>query len=78
MWRAEDKPDETMTLKEIIEELKEDQGDTSLREYAKTVGCTASYLSQVYNGVRPPSETLLTRINIERQTTYSRTKRRWK
>lgn len=69
MWRRE----------EVIEKLKEDQGDDSLRGYAARIGCTASYLSQVYNGVREPSEKLLDHLNLERETvTIYKPKRRWR
>ncbi len=40
MWRKED----------VVEMLKKDQGDRTLRAYATAVGCSASYLHDVYNG----------------------------
>ena len=63
----------------MINRLKEDQGDDSLREHAARIGCTASYLSQVYNGVREPSGKLLDHLGLERETiTIYRPKRRWR
>jgi transcriptional regulator with XRE-family HTH domain len=38
---------------------------TSLRELAKRLGVSASYLSQVKNGKRPPSEKLLSNTSFE-------------
>ena len=69
MWRRED----------VVQKLKEDQGKQSLRQYAETLGCSASLLSQVYNGMREPSEELLNRLNLERETiVVYKPKRRWK
>jgi transcriptional regulator with XRE-family HTH domain len=69
MWRRED----------VIEKLRKDQGTRSLREYADVVGCSASLISQVYSGTREPSEELLDRLNLERETiTVYKSKRRWR
>jgi transcriptional regulator with XRE-family HTH domain len=73
MWRKEDKDD----VVELDEAVKEAQGDQNLRDYAKSIGYSASYLSQVSNSVRPPSEELLEKLGLERRTIYIK-KRRWK
>lgn len=62
---------------ELDEAVKEAQGASNLREYASSIGYSASYLSQVSNGVRPPSEELLKRLGLERRIIYVK-KRRWK
>lgn len=79
MWRKEDM-DESLDQDGVIAKLREDQGDESLRNYADRVGCTASYLSQVCNGVRPPSDSLLDHLNLERRVIYvpKSGKRRWR
>ena len=77
MWREEE-IEEILDHEEVEAELKEEQGNQNLRDYASTVGCTASYLSQVYNSVRPPSEPLLEKLGLERRVIYVRKKRRWR
>ena len=73
MWRKEEKDD----IVELNETVKEAQGEGNLRDYAESIGYSASYLSQVSNSVRPPSEKLLEKLGLERRTIYIR-KRRWK
>ena len=70
MWRKED----------VVEQLKKDQGERSLRTYAANIGCSASYLSDVYNGNRDPGPKLLDHLNLERKevVTVTYVKRRWK
>ena len=41
----------------------------SLRQLAKELGVSASYLSQVMNGKRPPSDKLLSNANVKRLLT---------
>jgi lambda repressor-like predicted transcriptional regulator len=76
MWRKEEM-DEKLETDQVVSELKQDQGERSLREYATSLGVSASYLSQVYNGVRPPSENLVAHLDLKPKTIYVRT-RRWK
>lgn len=70
MWRKED----------VVRKLQEDQGEQSLRSYARSLGCSAAYLSDVYRGRRDPGPKLLARLNLERKavTTVTYQKRRWK
>lgn len=70
MWRTED----------VIEKLREDQGELSLRAYAEVVGCKAGYLNDVYHNRREPSTKLLDRLGIERTKTISYTyaPRKWR
>jgi transcriptional regulator with XRE-family HTH domain len=42
---------------------------TSLRQLAKQLGVSASYLSQIKNGRRPPSQKLLSNADIKRMLT---------
>jgi len=54
-----------------------------MTSYAATVGCTTSYLSQVYSGKKEPGPVLLEHLGLERKrtvvvtNTYQR-KRRWR
>ncbi|MBI4090739.1 MAG: helix-turn-helix transcriptional regulator [Candidatus Komeilibacteria bacterium] len=47
-----------MSLGQYIRELR-DQRDLSLREFAKKLGCSAAFLSDIELGRRYPSETVL-------------------
>lgn len=80
MWRKEDmeeKPENEVSP-ELQGAIDEARGAQNLRAYAQTVNVSASYLSQVYNGVRPPSKKLLDHLDLERQVTYVKKKRRWR
>jgi hypothetical protein len=70
MWRKED----------VIKKLREKQGTRSLRTYAKTIGCSAAYLSDVYSDKREPGPKLLDHLDLECQTTVTKiyVKRRWR
>jgi transcriptional regulator with XRE-family HTH domain len=61
MWRKED----------VINKLKNEQNKKklSLRAHAKAIGCSAAYLSDVYNDRREPGKRLLDHLNIERTIT---------
>jgi lambda repressor-like predicted transcriptional regulator len=54
MWRRED----------IIERLKKQQGDRSIRDYAAEIGCSAATLSQIYNNKRDPGKLILDHLDI--------------
>lgn len=64
MWRKED-----LDREDVIRELKEKQGDQSLRAYASSIGCTASCLNDVYSGRREPGPTILNALGLERRET---------
>ncbi len=70
MWRKED----------VVKKLRDGQGDRSLRSYATDLGCSAAYLSDVYNGRRDPGPKLLDHLNLERQETktVTYTERAWR
>jgi hypothetical protein len=55
MWRKED----------VVQKLQEGQGhDQSLRSYANQIGCSAAYLSDIYNGLRDPGPKILDHLNL--------------
>ena len=70
MWRKED----------VIEKLKEDQGERSLRAYATAIGCSPAYLSDIYNNRRDPGKMVLDHLNITatKVTTVTYTERKWR
>jgi hypothetical protein len=55
MWRKED----------VIEQLKYEQGDRPLRDYATEIGCSAATLSLIYNNQRDPGEKILDHLGLE-------------
>jgi hypothetical protein len=70
MWRKED----------VIQKLKDSQGDRSLRAYANSLGCSPSYLSDLYSGKRDPGEKILKQLGLAKKVTRTVTyvKRRWR
>ena len=80
MWVNADTNEQEADLQKAIEEAK---GNLNLREYAVSVGEKASYssyISQVSNSSRPPSDDLLSQLGLERRIIYVKKKnqRRWK
>jgi transcriptional regulator with XRE-family HTH domain len=70
MWRKDD----------VVEKLKEGQGAQSLRSYARSIGCSASYLSDIYLGKREPGPKVLAHLDLELKITVTKeyVKRRWR
>lgn len=70
MWRRED----------VIEKLKEEQGERPLRDYAEEIGCSAATLSQIYNNNRDPGDLVLKHLNLtaNKVTTVTYTERKWR
>jgi len=54
----------TMTEEEVIQLMKAEQGDSSLRDFAKEIGVTPAYISDIYHGRRSPGEKVLQYFNI--------------
>jgi len=65
-----------MERTEVITLLRRKQGDRSLREYAKHVGCSAAYLSDLYRGNRDPGKKIMLFLGLTKrrrvETTYGR------
>lgn len=61
---------------EVITMLKAKQGRQSMREFAKVLGCSAPYLSDIYRGNRDPGPLILNYLGLEkvvkREITYRR------
>jgi hypothetical protein len=66
MWRKED----------VIKKLKTQQGKDSLRSYARSIGCSAAYLSDVYRGNREPGPLILDHLDLEKTVTVKTEYRR--
>ena len=59
----------TYSENEVVELLKAEQGDRSLRQFAEQLGISASYLSDIYLGKRSPGPAVLEVIGMEKVTT---------
>ena len=57
--------------KGIIEELRKRQGDRSLRELAKEIKISATYLSDIYNSRRRPGPTVLKYLGYKKNEIVS-------
>ena len=57
-----------LTREEVVQRLREDQGQRSLRQFAKDLGCSASFISDVYQGRRHPGNRLLAMFGIRQIT----------
>lgn len=70
MWRRED----------VIEKLRQKQGDRPLRDYAAEVGCSTATLSQLYNNNRDPGEKILKHLGLTatKVTTVTYTPKKWR
>lgn len=55
-----------MNREAVIELLTKRQGSRSLREFAKELGVSASYLSDVYLGHREPGPSILEPLGLNR------------
>jgi transcriptional regulator with XRE-family HTH domain len=64
----------TITRDGIIRFLKKEQGKRSLRTFAKDIGVSVSYLSDLYLGRRDPGPAILERFGMwkEVKTVYGR------
>ena len=56
----------TYTENEVVEMLKAEQGDRSLRQFAEDLNISASYLSDIFLGKRSPGPAVLQVLNMER------------
>jgi hypothetical protein len=59
-----------MTKDAVIRLLKQKQGDRSLREFAREVGVTAAYLSDIYQGRREPGPAIQRYLGVRREIRY--------
>lgn len=75
MWRNDDTNEEEVDLKLAIAEIRE---NSTIRTYASANRLNPSYISQVCNDNRPPSDKLLDKLGLERRIIYVRKKRRWR
>ncbi len=57
-----------MSEQEVIQLIRSQQGERSLREYAEAIGVSAQYLSQIYNGKCSPGPSCLRHFGLVKFT----------
>ena len=68
-----------LSKENIVRLLRERQGTQSLRAYARSLNCSAAYLSDVYADKREPGPKLLEALGIAKETKIIRkTIYRWR
>lgn len=64
-------PIKKMNLEQFLEFLKKQQGDQTAQNFASRLGISPQYLSDVYNGRRPPGESIISALKAEKSVTYT-------
>ena len=60
-----------MNLEQFLDFLKRQQGGQTAQQFASRLGVSPQYLSDVYNGRRPPGESITSALNVEKAVTYT-------
>ena len=64
-------PVKRMNLEQFLEFMKKQQGDQTAQQFAARLGISPQYLSDVYNGRRPPGESIAAALNAEKSVVYA-------
>lgn len=60
-----------MNVEQFLEFLKKQQGEQTAQQFASRLGVSPQYLSDVYNGRRPPGESITAALNVEKAVVYT-------
>ena len=60
-----------MNLDQFMEFLKKQQGEQTAQQFASKLGVSPQYLSDVYNGRRPPGESITAALKVEKAVVYT-------
>ena len=60
-----------MNLDQFMEFLKKQQGEQTAQQFASRLGVSPQYLSDVYNGRRPPGESITAALRVEKAVVYT-------
>jgi len=60
-----------MNLEQFLEFLKKQQGGQTAQQFATRLGVSPQYLSDVYNGRRPPGESITAALKVEKAVVYT-------
>jgi transcriptional regulator with XRE-family HTH domain len=64
-------PVKRMNLEQFLEFLKKQQGAQTAQQFACRLGVSPQYLSDVYNGRRPPGESITAALRVEKSVVYT-------
>jgi transcriptional regulator with XRE-family HTH domain len=59
-----------MNIEQFLGFLKRQQGEQTAQQFASRLGVSPQYLSDVYNGRRPPGESITAALKVEKATVY--------
>jgi transcriptional regulator with XRE-family HTH domain len=59
-----------MNIEQFLEFLKKQQGEQTAQQFATRLGVSPQYLSDVYNGRRPPGESITAALKVEKAVVY--------
>jgi DNA-binding XRE family transcriptional regulator len=57
-----------ITLKQLIAEIREKQGETTVSAFARTLGVSRQYLQGIYGGLWAPSSKIAKKLGYKRIT----------
>ncbi|MGD1062453.1 MAG: helix-turn-helix domain-containing protein [Terracidiphilus sp.] len=60
-----------MNIEQFLEFLKKQQGEQTAQQFATRLGVSPQYLSDVYNGRRPPGESITAALKVEKAMVYT-------
>jgi transcriptional regulator with XRE-family HTH domain len=60
-----------MNLEQFLDFLKKQQGSETAQQFASRLGVSPQYLSDVYNGRRPPGESITSALKVEKAVVYT-------
>jgi transcriptional regulator with XRE-family HTH domain len=60
-----------MNLDQFLEFMKKQQGEQTAQQFATRLGVSPQYLSDVYNGRRPPGESITAALKVEKAVVYT-------
>ena len=60
-----------MNVDQFLEFLKKQQGNQTAQQFAARIGVSPQYLSDVYNGRRPPGESITSALKVEKAVVYT-------
>jgi transcriptional regulator with XRE-family HTH domain len=60
-----------MNIEQFLEFLKKQQGEQTAQQFATRLGVSPQYLSDVYNGRRPPGESITGALKVEKAMVYT-------
>jgi transcriptional regulator with XRE-family HTH domain len=58
-----------LTVDQVLELLREKQGELTQKDFAEKLGVSAAYLIDVYRGRRPPGPSILRFLKLEKRVT---------